>query len=63
MTSRSTKGRTIPAAQDAFFRDLPETRLLFDLDRMIRDGETFDYGSIAPEMVEKSWVPSYCKSF
>jgi hypothetical protein len=47
----------------AFFRDIPETRLLFDLDRMIRDGKTFDYGSIAPEIVEKSWVPSYCKRF
>jgi hypothetical protein len=47
----------------AFFRDIPETRLLFDLDLMIRDGKTFDYGSIAPEIVEKSWVPSYCKRF
>jgi len=47
----------------AFFRNIPETRLLFDLDRMIRDGKTFDYGSIAPEIVEKSWVPSYCKRF
>jgi hypothetical protein len=45
----------------AFFRDIPETRLLFDLDHMVRDGETFDYSTIAPEMIEKSWVPSYCK--
>jgi len=30
---------------------------------MIRDGKTFDYGSIASEIVEKSWVPSYCKRF
>ena len=46
----------------AFFRDLPETRLLFDLDHMVRDGKTFDYSAIAPEMIEKSWVPSYCKT-
>ena len=46
----------------AFFRDIPETRLLFDLDHMVRDGKTFDYSTIAPEMIEKSWVPSYCKT-
>jgi hypothetical protein len=47
----------------AFFREIPEARLLFDLDRMIRDGETCDYGTVAPEIVEKSWVPSYGKRF
>jgi hypothetical protein len=46
----------------AFFRDIPETRWLFDLDRMVRDGKTFDYSTIAPEMIDRSWVPSYCKT-
>ena len=46
----------------AFFRDLPETAYLFDLERMIRDGQRFDYSSIAPEMIARSWVPSYCKA-
>jgi hypothetical protein len=46
----------------AFFRDIPEARWLFDLDRMVRDGKTFDYSAIAPEMIERSWVPSYCKT-
>jgi hypothetical protein len=36
----------------AFFRDIPETRWLF---------ETFDYSTIAPEMIDRSWVPSYCR--
>jgi hypothetical protein len=45
----------------AFFRDMPETTLLFNVDQMVRDGKAFDYSSIAPEMLEKSWVPSYCK--
>ncbi|MGH7399788.1 MAG: hypothetical protein ACRELW_19905 [Candidatus Rokuibacteriota bacterium] len=45
----------------AFFRDIPETGLLFDLDHMVRDGTTFDYRTIAPEMAARSWVPSYCK--
>jgi hypothetical protein len=29
---------------------------------MVRDGKTFDYSTIAPEMIEKSWVPSYCRT-
>ena len=45
----------------AFFRDIPETKWLFDLDQMVRDGKTFDYSTIAPEMIERSWVPSYCR--
>ena len=46
----------------AFFRDLPETACLFDLERMIRDGQRFDYSTIAPEMIARSWVPSYCRA-
>jgi hypothetical protein len=46
----------------AFFREIPETRLLFDVEQMMRDGKAFDYSTIAPEMIEKSWVPSYCKA-
>jgi hypothetical protein len=46
----------------AFFRDIPETVLLFDVEQMVRDGKAFDYSTIAPEMLEKSWVPSYCKA-
>jgi hypothetical protein len=46
----------------AFFNDIPETKLLFKVDQMVRDGKAFDYSTIAPEMLEKSWVPSYCKA-
>jgi hypothetical protein len=45
-----------------FFRGIPETPLLFDVARMTADGQRFDYSIIAPEMLERSWVPSYCKS-
>jgi hypothetical protein len=45
----------------AFFHDIPETSLLFDVGRMTADGQGFDYSTITPEMLEKSWVPSYCK--
>jgi len=46
----------------AFFRDIPETALLFNVEQMVRDGKAFDYSTIAPEMLEKSWMPSYCKA-
>lgn len=55
--------RFIEPMYRAFFRDIPETECLFDLDRMVDDGKRFDYSTIAPEMIARSWVPSYCKSF
>ena len=45
----------------AFFRDIPETPLLFDVPRMTADGQGFDYSTITPAMLEQSWVPSYFK--
>lgn len=45
-----------------FFRDLPETRLLFDFEQMIRDGAAFDYRAIPEEVIARSWVPSYCRA-
>ena len=50
----------VPAMYRAFFRDIPEAPLLFDVEQMVRDGMAFDYSSITAEMLEKSWVPSYC---
>jgi hypothetical protein len=43
-----------------FFRGLPETRLLFDFERMVQDGKRFDYSAIPAEVIRQSWVPSYC---
>lgn len=54
--------RIVEPMYRAFFRDLPETAWLFDLERMIRDGQGFDYSTIAPEMIARSWVPSYCRA-
>jgi hypothetical protein len=45
-----------------FFRDLPETKLLFDFRQMVEDGQTFDYRVIPAEIVARSWVPSYCRA-
>ena len=52
---------TLKSMYRAFFRDIPETKLLFDVEQMVKDGKTFDYSTIAPQMIERSWVPSYCK--
>jgi hypothetical protein len=46
----------------AFFRELPETPLLFDLPRMTEDGRAFDYNAIPPAIIAHSWVPSYCRT-
>ena len=41
---------------------MPEAALLFDVPQMVRDGQAFDYSSISPAMLAKTWVPSYCKA-
>ncbi len=43
-----------------FFSDIPEARLLFDIDQMIDDARRFDYSTVPAEMVKESWLPSYC---
>ena len=40
-----------------FFFDIPETKLLFDVDQMVKDGIAFDYSSISPDILRRSWVP------
>jgi hypothetical protein len=45
----------------AFYKDIPEAGLLFDVERMIEDGKRFDYSTIRPDVIANSWIPSYCR--
>jgi hypothetical protein len=45
----------------AFFRDIPESRFLFNVDQMIREALVFDYSLVSSDMIARSWVPTYCK--
>ena len=44
-----------------FFNDIPEIARLFDVNQMIKDGESFDFNYLPEYIIEKSWIPSYCK--
>jgi hypothetical protein len=44
-----------------FYRDLPETEQLLDVDRMIEEATAFDYSAMEPDVIAASWVPSYCR--
>ena len=44
-----------------FFNDIPETKHLFDITQMIKDGQAFDFNDLPEYMIERSWIPSYCK--
>jgi len=44
----------------AFYNDIPESRLLFDIDRMVREAKDFDYGVMPEDVIRRSWIPSYC---
>jgi hypothetical protein len=45
-----------------FFADIPEVGALMDVEQMINDGLAFDFNQVPVHMVEKSWIPSYCKA-
>jgi hypothetical protein len=43
----------------AFLRSMPESALLFDVDRMVKDAQGFTYGVVPPAISKGAWVPSY----
>ena len=45
-----------------FFNDIPEIKQLFDVDQMIEDGVAFDFNKLPDYMIERTWIPSYCKT-
>ena len=45
----------------AFFKGIPEHPYLFDVQAMTRDALAFDYNTMAPALLERSWVPTYCR--
>jgi hypothetical protein len=45
-----------------FFRDIPEAKYLLNIPQMIREGLSFNYSSVPPELLARSWVPSYCRA-
>jgi hypothetical protein len=44
-----------------FYRDLPESEHLLDVDTMIEEAVAFDYNTMTPDVIASSWVPSYCR--
>lgn len=42
-----------------FLRSMPESALLFDVRRMVKDAQGFDYDTIPPHLLRDAWVPSY----
>lgn len=45
-----------------FFNDIPEVDELFDVPQMIKDGVEFDFNQLPEHMIERSWIPSYCRA-
>lgn len=43
-----------------FLAKIPESRRLFDAEAMIRDGLAFDYSGLPAEVIQHSWIPTYC---
>jgi hypothetical protein len=45
-----------------FFNDIPEVGQLFNVEQMIKDGLAFDFNELPEYMIERSWIPSYCRA-
>jgi len=52
--------RIITPLFKAFFADIPESKLLLDVNQMIKDAKVFDYSQVSQELMARTWVPSYC---
>jgi hypothetical protein len=57
--TRAARGIVGPLFR-AFLHDIPESKQIFDVDRMIRDALSFDYSGLPEGLLARTWVPSYC---
>ncbi|NJA06471.1 hypothetical protein HC024_12185 [Methylococcaceae bacterium WWC4] len=55
-------GHLVKPLYTLFFNDIPEIAKLFDIDQMIEDGMAFDFNNLPGYIIERSWIPSYCKT-
>jgi hypothetical protein len=46
----------------SFFRGIPESRYVCNVARMVRRAQHFDYSDIAPALLQRGWMPSYCQA-
>ncbi|BAW80640.1 hypothetical conserved protein [Candidatus Nitrosoglobus terrae] len=51
----------LPTIYRLFFWGIPEAKYLFNVEKMIQDGLSFDYTSVSSNLLKRSWVPSYCQ--
>jgi hypothetical protein len=52
--------KLFPAMLRAFWRGIPESKILFDVGQMIKDGLAFDYAQVPSRLIQRTWIPSYC---
>jgi len=57
---RISRGLVSPMIR-MFYQDIPESKYLFAVDQMVRDGLTFDYSAVPSKLLERTWVPTYCQ--
>lgn len=44
-----------------FYKDIPETKHLLDVEKMIEQAYEFDYSLVPFNLLEKSWIPIQCQ--
>jgi hypothetical protein len=50
----------LPVMMRWFFADIPEAKMILDVDLMARKALTF-YRGIDAAITERAWIPAYCQ--
>jgi hypothetical protein len=50
----------LPMMIRRFFDDIPEAKVILDIDRMVQDALDFDYSGIDTAITKRAWIPAYC---
>ena len=53
--------KILPVMMRQFFADIPEAKVLLDVDQMVQEALAFDYSGIDMAITERAWIPAYCQ--
>ena len=52
----------LPLLMRGFFHNIPTAPLILDISQMIRDAVAFDYSGIDAAILERAWIPGFCRT-
>jgi hypothetical protein len=53
--------KVLPGMMRQFFADIPEIKVILDVNQMVQEALRFDYSGIDSAITERAWIPAYCQ--